>query len=244
MIVALLAAALLGASCPAADDELPVAAQHALCGLEARASDAAAPDRARLEDIFARDRYARSRASDTGSFKALLDRLRAWLTSIFESGGAQSFSQATRFLVLTVAGLLAAIGAARLFSRGGSRRARRADDAASPTALELETPAEHLARARAALSTAPREAIREGLFALLSALEDARLARPDRVRTNRELVKELPTRGADAALVARVEPLMRWYDGAFYSLEPVPPDGAARFVDDVARVSGELGGAR
>jgi hypothetical protein len=107
----------------------------------------------------------------------------------------------------------------------------------------LDSPPEHLARARAALTTAPREAIRQGLFALLSSLEDARLARPDRVRTNRELVRELPSRGADATLVAKIDPLMRWYDGAFYSLDEVPKDGAVRFVDDVEKLSLELKGA-
>jgi hypothetical protein len=240
---ALLTAAALAASCPAADDAQPPAAQRAVCALEARSSEAAAADRARLEDIFSRDRYQRARASDAGSFKALLDRVRAWLASIFESGGAQSFSNVTRFVVAILAAVLAAVGAARLFLRGGARRARSTAGPVSPTALELESPAEHLARARAALASAPREAIREALFALLSALEDARLARPDRVRTNRELVNELPSRGADQALVAKIDPLMRWYDGAFYSLEPVPQDGAARFVDDVARLSGQLEGA-
>ena len=42
----------------------------------------------------------------------------------------------------------------------------------------------------------PRGAIREGLFALLGALERRSLARPDRVRTNREMAEEVAQRGA------------------------------------------------
>ena len=89
----------------------------------------------------------------------------------------------------------------------------------------------------------PREAIREGLLALLSSLEAKRLARPDRVKTNRELVGELPGRGASAQLTGEVERLVRWYDRAFYSLEPVPPEDAARFVDEVERLHQGLAGA-
>jgi hypothetical protein len=40
-----------------------------------------------------------------------------------------------------------------------------------------------------------------------------------------------------------VERLVRWYDRAFYSLEPVPPEDAARFVEQVERLHRELAGA-
>lgn len=243
MIWAVAAAALAAAPCPEVDEGTPPAAARSICALAAREAPATAADRAKLSDIFSRDRFARARQSGQGSLKALLDRLWAWLAGFFESSGAQSFSQVTRFLVLTLAAVLAAVGALRLAERWTWRRKPRPDEPEEPGALELESPAEHLARARAALGREPREAIRQGLFALLSALEDARLARPDRVRTNRELVRELPARGADARLVERVEPLMRWYDGAFYSLEPVPAEGAARFVDEVEKLSGELKGS-
>jgi hypothetical protein len=237
----LLAAVLAAAPCAAADDpELPRPTARAICSLSERTTATLEADRARLEDIYARERYALARTSNSGALKALYDRLMAWLFSLFESRGAQSFSQVTRFVVLTLAALLAAIGALRLLGRWRNSGAPAHLESKSATALILDSPQEHLARARAALTRAPREAIREGLLALLSSLEDARLARPDRVRTNRELVRELPARGADSALVSRVEPLMRWYDGAFYSLEPVPSEGAARFVDDVEKLSGEL----
>ena len=102
--------------------------------------------------------------------------------------------------------------------------------------LELDAPREHLQRAREALASSPREAIRQGLLALLSTLEERQLARPDRVKTNRELAAELPGRGAPAPLVHEVERLVRWYDRTFYSLSPVPPDEAATFVADVERL--------
>jgi hypothetical protein len=106
--------------------------------------------------------------------------------------------------------------------------------AEGPAPLKLDVPSAHLERARAALAGDPRRAIREGLLALLSHLERERLARPDRVKTNRELAQELPARGASPALAETVARLLAWYDAAFYSLEPVAPDAARRFVDEVA----------
>jgi hypothetical protein len=93
-----------------------------------------------------------------------------------------------------------------------------------------------LQRARGALASNTREAIRQGLLALLSTLEERQLARPGRVKTNRELAAELPGRGAPPPLVQEVERLVRWYDRIFYSLSPVPPHEAASFVADVERL--------
>ncbi|MFY0577661.1 DUF4129 domain-containing protein [Cystobacter fuscus] len=62
------------------------------------------------------------------------------------------------------------------------------------------------------------------------------------MRTNRELVEELPERGAPAHVTGEVERLVRWYDRAFYSLEPVPTEDAARFVDEVERLHQGLAG--
>ncbi|MFP2933600.1 DUF4129 domain-containing protein, partial [Pyxidicoccus sp. 3LG] len=72
------------------------------------------------------------------------------------------------------------------------------------------------------------------------ALEQRRLARPDRVKTNRELAAELPARGSPAPVVSEVERLVGWYDRAFYSLAPVPEDEAARFVTAVEHLNGTL----
>ena len=104
----------------------------------------------------------------------------------------------------------------------------------------LQAPEAHLARARAALDTDAREALREALLALLSALERRRLSRPDRVRTNRELARELPARGAPPAVAAEVARLVEWYDARFYSLAPVAAAEARRFVEAVAALEAHM----
>jgi hypothetical protein len=169
--------------------------------------------------------------------------LASWLEGLLQTEQAQSFATSTRtaVLVLGLAVALFAVLRLRYWRRGPARRGE--GTAAGAAALVLDSPGEHLARARAALGGQPREAIREGLLALLSSLETKRLARPDRVKTNRELVGELPRRGASAQLTGEVERLVRWYDRAFYSLEPVPAEDAARFVDEVERLHQGLAGA-
>ena len=129
--------------------------------------------------------------------------MRAWFDSFFESRGAESYSVIARFVVLFGAALAAGWAALRLLS--GKRRASSKTVGATrePAALALEDPAAHLRRARAQLALDPRKAIREGLLSLLSVLERRRLARPDRVKTNRELARELPAHGAPAELTTR-----------------------------------------
>jgi hypothetical protein len=163
-------------------------------------------------------------------------QLDAWLEGLFESRGAQSFAVATRAIILGLALAVVLWTALQLrrWRRPSQSQAPGASGAAAP--LALDSPREHLQRARDALAADSREAIRQGLLALLSTLEERRLARPDRVKTNRELASELPARGAPVALVQEVERLVRWYDRTFYSLTPVPSEEAARFVADVERL--------
>jgi hypothetical protein len=192
--------------------------------------------RDRLQAILDRPEFAQARRRTSDLLQRLLRELEDWMDGFFQSRGAQSFAVATRAVMLGLALAVLLWGVLRL------RRWRRPPVTAPGTAaggaspLELDSPREHLQRARAALVPDPREAIRQGLLALLSTLEERRLARPDRVKTNRELAAELPTRGAPAALVQEVERLTRWYDQTFYSLAPVPAEEAARFVDDVERL--------
>ncbi|SEU20215.1 DUF4129 domain-containing protein [Stigmatella erecta] len=195
-----------------------------------------AGSRDRLQAILDRPEFAQARRRNSDFVQRLLRELEAWMDGFFQSRGAQGFAVATRAVMLGLALAVILWGLLRL------RRWRRppalapvaAAGAASP--LALDSPREHLQRARAALVPDPREAIRQGLLALLSTLEERRLARPDRVKTNRELAAELPARGAPASLVQEVERLTRWYDQAFYSLSPVPAEEAARFVDEVERL--------
>ena len=241
---ALLLAVALGAL-PCGDPAiltLSEARQVEACALLAH-RDASAVDRASLEAIYARPELARARQRNTGALKALLARLRAWLETLFESAGMETYSNVTRFVVLALGALLALGVALRLWSRRrGRARPPGAAPAAPAQALVLERPAVHLARARALLATAPREAIREGLLSLLSHLEEQRLARPDRVKTNHELAEELPARGASPELVAAIRATLGWYDEAFYSLEPVPPPAAARFLDEVTALGQRVAG--
>ncbi|WP_426751660.1 DUF4129 domain-containing protein [Myxococcus sp. Y35] len=196
----------------------------------------------RLQAILDRPEFARARQRQGDALKRLMREVTAWLEGLFESRQAQGFAVATRAVMLGLALALLLWGALKLRARRGRRLATTAakDSSADAEPLVLDSPGEHLRRARSALSTDAREAIREGLLSLLSALEERRLARPDRVRTNRELAAELPGRGAPAPLVREVERLMDWYDRAFYSLAPVPPDEAARFVTEVETLNGNL----
>jgi hypothetical protein len=202
-------------------------------------------DPARLREILSRPEFAQARQRQGDLLQRLMRTLSDWLEELLQTRQAQSFASSTRTVVLVLGFAVALFAVLRLrhWRRGPARRgAEMGTDTAM--ALVLDSPGEHLARARAALGGQPREAIREGLLALLSSLETKRLARPDRVKTNRELVGELPGRGASAQLTGEVERLVRWYDRAFYSLEPVPSEDAARFVDEVERLHQGLAGAR
>lgn len=202
-------------------------------------------DPERLLAILDRPEFARARQRNSDLLTRLMREVGTWLEGLFESKGAQGFAVATRAVMLGVALAVVLFGALRV----RWRRVRKADTASGVDAeaapLALDSPGEHLGRARTALeSEDAREAIREGLLGLLSSLEQRELARPDRVKTNRELAAELPTRGAPARVTGEVERLVGWYDQAFYSLEPVSPDEAARFVESVARLHGSLAEGR
>lgn len=190
----------------------------------------------RLRSILDRPEFSQARQRNTDLLQRLLRELDAWLDGFFQSRGAQSFAVATRAIMLGLALAVVLWAVLRLRRWRHPSTAHAAKTAGFSEPLALDSPREHLQRARGALASDPREAIRQGLLALLSSLEERRLARPDRVKTNRELAAELPGRGAPAPLVQEVERLVRWYDRTFYSLLPVPPEEAARFLEDVERL--------
>jgi hypothetical protein len=215
------------------------------CALQeevARAAPTALPpsEPERLRAILDRPEFSRARERHGDLVKRLMRELGAWLEDLFESSGAQSFAVATRSLMLGLALALVLWGVLKLSARRGLKASLPGAAPLTESPLVLDSPGEHLRRAREALAADAREAIREGLLALLSSLEQKRLARPDRVKTNRELAAELPGRGAPAPVVSEVERLVGWYDRAFYSLAPVPADEAARFVAAVEHLSGTL----
>jgi hypothetical protein len=195
---------------------------------------ASAPDR--LRAILDRPEFSQARRRNTDFLQRLIRQVDAWLSGFFQSRGAQSFAVATRavMLGLALAVVLWAVLRFRRWRHASTAQAHREEEATAP--LTLDSPREHLRRARETLASDTREAIRQGLLALLSTLEERQLARPDRVKTNRELAAELPGRGAPPPLVQEVERLVRWYDRTFYSLSPVPPEEAASFVADIERL--------
>lgn len=211
---------------------------EALCSLK---EDSPAPatadtvDRAHVTSILDRPEFAHARQRRRNPVEALQEWFQNLLERLFGSTEAQAFTGGTRLLVLTLA--LAAVLAVgwRLLRSRRTVALTEARPMEAAGALVLSDPATHLERARVAMAGDPRVAIREALLALLSTLEQRRWARPDRVKTNRELAVELPTRGAPAEAEAEVRRLTAWYDETFYSLSRIPPDQAARFVDDVAR---------
>lgn len=236
MIALALALALAAADCEHPGLEPLTPDQRATaCGLLAAPAPAPTLDRAALEAIYTRDGFERARQRNSGAFQAFLAQLKAWFDRFIGSSGAETYSNITRVLVLALALAIGLGVTLRLLNRRREARVKTPEQTAR--SLELDDPAVHRARAEGLLDSQPREAIREGLLSLLSSLERRRFARPDRVKTNRELADELPARGAPAEVVRAVAPLFSWFDRAFYSLDPVPPDEARRFLADVRRVT-------
>ena len=189
-----------------------------------------------LSSIYEREGFERARQRNSGTLQTLLAQARAWLERLFATSGAETYSNLTRVAVLGAALAIAVTVVVRV---AGRRRAGAASTTAPvvTSALDLEDPAVHLERAEALLDTQPREAIREGWLAVLSTLERRRFARPDRVKTNREVISELPARGAPPELVKSVDALVGWFDRAFYSLDAIAPEQARAFLADVGRLA-------
>lgn len=214
---------------------LPEPRQGAACELLAQPAPPTL-ERSALLPIYERPGFERARQRNTGAMQALMAQLKHWFEKLFESSGAEQYSNVTRVLVL-IAALAIGGGVMLRFMRRRAAKTEVKQEQTSAAPLELDDPAAHLQRAEAMLANQPREAIREALFSLLSSLERRRFARPDRVKTNRELSLELPARGAPPELVSAVTPLFSWFDRAFYSLDAVPAADARRFVDDVKKLT-------
>lgn len=226
VLVALLAAA----PCELPPGHELTEVQHAaICSLPT--STPATTTREGLLAIYERPGFEKARTPEAGD---TLKRLRAWLESLFETAGAEAYSNITRVVVLVVAAIAAVALVIRLAGR--RRVIASAPSSLGATNLDLADPSVHLERARGLLTTAPRDAAREGLLAILSALERQRFARPDRVKTNREIVDELPSRGAPPAIVEAVRSQLSWFDRAWYSLRPLDAPEATQFVDEADRL--------
>ncbi|HYV46339.1 MAG TPA: DUF4129 domain-containing protein [Myxococcaceae bacterium] len=197
-------------------------------------------DREHLDEILSRPEFSQARAADVDGLTRLSLWLTSWLEALFETRGALGFVRWTRVLVL-VAAIAVALGVGfRVAGALRRRRGRRQEEVAREGRLELDAPSVHLERGGTMVEGDPRGAIREGLFALLGALERRSLARPDRVRTNREVAEEVAQRGAAPELSEQVRGLLGWYDRTYYSLErPAAPE-AKRFLEDVGQLATRL----
>jgi len=240
---------LFAAVLPSAEAGPCAAADEAVCRWALEGRPAPAIDHARLGGIYAREGFEEAQSRRAGGLEHLWERLAGLLESLFGSAGAQGFAEWTRTLVLVAAALFALM----LLVRVGRRLLQRSAIARRPLPGRSSAPftspppgnssGAHLARARQLIRGDAREGIREGLLGLLAALEGAGYSRPERVRTNRELARELPARGAPGALVGEVRALLDWYDRAFYSLARVGEEEAERFLVSVETLVAQLPGA-
>ena len=191
-----------------------------------------------IASVLARPEFVRAQQVENLWALRVL-RVLEWLIKLLQRREAEDYAVLTRFLVLALASTIAAYGLYRVFRRRYSREPKSARSA-GPEALVLDAPEAHLARAQALLGSAPRESLREGLLALLSALERRRFARPERVKTNRELGLELELRGASTTVTETVRPLLADYDAVFYSLVPVSSEQVEPFLKKVRMLEREL----
>lgn len=209
------------------------------CALSTSNVTAPRGDAAALKAVMDRPEFYGARDRDADALQQWFRRLMDWLESLLGERPAQTFADSMRLVVLGLAVVVAALIALRLARTRFGKRAESAQRAeAAP--LVLLDPGEHLSKAGALLASDPREALREGLLSLLSSLERKRLARPDRVKTNRELARELPERGATPALAQAVRELLTRYDRTFYSLEPVASETASAFLQSVSELQRSL----
>jgi hypothetical protein len=178
--------------------------------------------------LYKRPGFERARATQADDY---LKRLRAWLMALFETTGAERYSNVTRTGVLVLAAAAALVTLARFWSR---RRPRQGDDTRSAPSFEKppESPYRSLDDARALVSQRPREAARLGLLAVLASLEYARLMRTDRTKTNREVADELVQKGASRETADAVRQLFEWFDRAWYSLTELDGASVERFLDE------------
>lgn len=226
--------ALVLAACPVGE-QLPAEQRDAACAIDAQFQ--ATPAVEGLASIYERPEFRNARASQASD---LLKRLQRWLETVFETSEAETYSNLTRVLVLLLAAFVVIAVSVRFVGRRVSAKTLGKTQI-SASALELADPSVHLARAKALLGTDARAGAREGLLAILAALERKRLARPDRVKTNRELTKELPERGAPPELVEAVSAQLSWFDRAWYSLQPIDTSSASAFLERASDVVAKIG---
>lgn len=235
-MISMLVVSLLAAEPCDIDDSAGITLEQreTYCALTHAQHFTATLDRGLLTEIYLRPDFAKARQRNPSAFAVWQLRLFEWLESLLQTTGAESYYSGTRAIVLGVAAVIAVLLGLRFIRRRAKPTRSVSNDVSALRApLKLQAPTAHLEAAHGLLASNPRGALRETLLALLSLMERERLARIDRVKTNRELIAELPQRGATAEATAKVGELLRWYDRAFYSLEAVEVPAAKHFISQV-----------
>jgi hypothetical protein len=196
----------------------------------------------RLASILQGPEFSEARDRPSTLLQRALVLLQEMLLELFQSRSTQRFAESTRTIVLLLFAVLAGMGLLRLIRHRNLRRRATEGAPRGVERLPLESPQSHLQRARAA--THPREGLRQALLALLSSLEKHQFARPDRVKTNREIAGELSARGAPEPLASAARGLLGIYDRAYYSLEPITAERAGDFIHQVAHFESSLESVR
>jgi hypothetical protein len=203
------------------------------CALHAHADVTAYPGAETVTKVLDRPAFAGSRDRHPHAWGRLWERLKEWALSLLEDNSTRTFAAGVRWAVLALALGVAAAGLERWWARRKEAGAGKRSGQQVTRTERLGAPVDHLARARGRLPTAPREALREGLLALLASLERRGLGRADRAETNAEILSALPARGANVEEAERLRVLLRTYDRRFYSLSAVERGEAEAFLRDV-----------
>ena len=188
-----------------------------------------------LAEVYARPGFERAAQRNSGALQAWLAQARAWLARLFESTGAERYSSATRVLVLAAAVAAALVGVLRV-RRRVTRTSLGALEAA-PQRPQAPAWREQVALAERLAAERPREAVRLAALALVGWLDEARLIRPGRVQTNREVVGQLTERGASPQVAAKIEALLTRFDRRFYSLAVIDEAEARDFLSALRGVT-------
>jgi hypothetical protein len=205
------------------------------CALQARPTATAEADVAGVTRVLDRPAFAGARDRHPHAVGNLWERLKTWVLSLLEDNSTRSFAAGVRWGVLLLALGVAFLGLGRWWRRRQAGTERAEDRQSAVVTERLALPDDHLAKGRAHLASAPREALREGMLALLASLERRGLGRPDRAETNAELVAALPSRGASGDEAGQLEALLRSYDWRYYSLSRVDRAEAEAFLGEIER---------
>ncbi|MCD6405097.1 MAG: hypothetical protein J7M19_04680 [Planctomycetes bacterium] len=195
--------------------------------------------RDRLEEIFASGKY--DLVPRKPPWAALIMRkISRWIEKIMnwfgQSGGAvRFFSQIYLLVILTIVLMILAVFITRLVLER-LRPRKRASTPSGPSFGRLfDSPGEHRKKAAACIERGDfRGAFRQVFLALLSEIEQAKLAAYDRSLTNREYVREFSGRSKDREATRELTAIVRRYNRKCYSAERCT-------LDDVNAFDGETG---